>query len=81
MLTYCLVTPSLPLALVFVDHIVSKNVKPWRTEWKIVAPDINLAGSVDFIGKNIDGSFTLYDWKRAKDLRDKLSNQYDRRAK
>jgi hypothetical protein len=32
------------------DILIRDRITPYRTEWKIVAPNINLAGSVDFIG-------------------------------
>lgn len=63
------------------DYIIQQNITPYRTEWRIVAPDIQLAGSVDFVGKKEDGSLVIMDWKRSKNLQDKLVNNYGKKAK
>jgi ATP-dependent exoDNAse (exonuclease V) beta subunit len=41
---------------------------PYRTEWMIYDEDYKLAGSVDMVYKNKDGSFDIYDWKRSKEI-------------
>jgi len=41
---------------------------PYRTEWMIYDDDLKLAGSIDMVYKNDDGTLTIYDWKRAKDI-------------
>jgi hypothetical protein len=44
--------------------------EPWRTEWEVWAKEIKLAGSIDMIYRNKkDGTFAIYDWKRAKEMR------------
>lgn len=62
------------------DEINSKGIKPFRTEWRIVAPDLNLAGSVDFVGQMPDGTYCIMDWKRAKNLAGQLTNGYNKKA-
>jgi hypothetical protein len=42
--------------------------KPYRTEWMIYDEDLKIAGSVDMVYKNSDGSIDIYDWKRAKEI-------------
>jgi len=50
---------------------------PYRTEWMIYDEDIKIAGSVDMIYKNEDGSFDIYDWKRCKEIvKDNNYNKY-----
>lgn len=44
------------------------NLKPYRTEWMIYHEDLLLAGSIDMVYENNDGSLMIYDWKRAKDI-------------
>lgn len=46
----------------------SLGVAPFRTEWRVCAPDLSLAGSVDFVGSLDDGTFVIIDWKRSKKL-------------
>lgn len=56
-------------------------MEPFRTEWRIAADDIGVAGSVDFVGKFSDGTYALIDWKRTKNLQSNLTNGFNRRAK
>lgn len=44
------------------------HLKPWRTEMKVYSPELRLAGSIDMIFENDDGSLMIYDWKRCKDI-------------
>lgn len=65
--------PEMKLFNKFYDkHIKEAGIEPWRTEWRIAAPDIRVGGSVDFVGRNADGTYTIMDWKRSKDLHEKL---------
>lgn len=48
------------------EVLQNKQCKPFRTEWRIAAPDLSLAGSVDLVLENSDGSYVLLDWKRSK---------------
>jgi hypothetical protein len=57
-------------------HIIDKGIQPYRSEWRIAAPDFSLAGSVDFVGLNPDGTYTIADWKRAKDLENNLKTNF-----
>jgi hypothetical protein len=47
------------------DH---PQLKPFRTEWMIYHEDIKLAGSVDMVYENPDGTLEIYDWKRSKEI-------------
>lgn len=43
-----------------------KHLTPHRTEWRIFHETYMVAGTIDFISKNSDGTFDIYDWKRSK---------------
>jgi hypothetical protein len=43
-------------------------LKPYRTEWTIYNEDVKISGSVDMIYENPDGTLSIYDWKRAKNI-------------
>ena len=45
------------------------NLEPYRTEWMIYNKELKLAGSIDMIFKNEDGSLSIYDWKRCKNIK------------
>ena len=47
------------------DH---PELKPYRTEWMIFDEDLKLAGSIDMVYENLDGTLSIYDWKRSKDI-------------
>jgi ATP-dependent exoDNAse (exonuclease V) beta subunit len=43
-------------------------LKPFRTEWTIFDEDLKLAGSIDMVYENPDGTLSIYDWKRSKNI-------------
>lgn len=45
---------------------IGQHIEPYRTEWKIYDEDIKIAGCIDFVSKNNDETFDIYDWKRSK---------------
>ena len=47
------------------DHL---HLKPYRTEWIIYHEDVKIAGSVDMVYENPDGTLEIYDWKRCKEI-------------
>jgi len=47
------------------DH---PELKPYRTEWMIYDEDLKLAGSIDMVYENPDGTLSIYDWKRSKEI-------------
>ena len=44
------------------------TLMPYRSEWMVYDEEIKIAGSIDMIYKNEDGSVSIYDWKRCKDI-------------
>ena len=44
------------------------ELKPYRTEWTIYNEDVKISGSVDMIYENTDGTLSIYDWKRSKNI-------------
>ena len=44
------------------------NLKPFRTEWVIYHEDVKISGSIDMVYENQDGTLSIYDWKRAKNI-------------
>lgn len=47
-------------------HFVSNypDLKPYRTEWMIYDEECKIAGSIDMVYINEDGTLSIYDWKR-----------------
>lgn len=54
---------------------LDKTKIPYRTEWCIYHEDLQLAGSIDMVFLNEDGTVSLYDWKRSKEFK-KTSQMY-----
>jgi ATP-dependent exoDNAse (exonuclease V) beta subunit len=53
----------------FLQYIkATPSYKPYRTEWMIYHEDLKVAGSIDMIYENPDGTLSIYDWKRAKEI-------------
>ena len=48
---------------------IPKGFTPYRSEWLVFKEDIKLAGSIDMVYAKPDGTFAIYDWKRAKEMR------------
>ena len=57
------------------DH---PHLKPYRTEWLVFNEDIKISGSIDMVYENPDGSLSIYDWKRSKNIT--RINQYNKFA-
>lgn len=47
------------------DH---QYLKPYRTEWTVFNEDIKISGSIDMVYENPDGTLSIYDWKRSKNI-------------
>ena len=53
----------------------SRTWEPWRTEWEVWDEEHKITGSIDMVYRNkLDGTFAIYDWKRAKKM--EMENQY-----
>jgi hypothetical protein len=44
------------------------QLKPYRTEWTVYHEEFRLAGSIDMVYENPDGTLSIYDWKRSSDI-------------
>ena len=49
----------------FLHFVKDYQIKPYRQEWPVYDLDLNIAGTIDMICKETDGTFTIYDWKRS----------------
>ena len=59
-----------PLDWQYFINFVRDNpeLKPYRTEWLIYDDDVKISGSIDMIYENPDGTLSIYDWKRCKNI-------------
>lgn len=54
------------------------GLKPYRTEWTIYHEELRLAGSIDMVYENPDGTLSIYDWKRSAEINQ--VNAWDKRS-
>ena len=45
------------------------HLKPYRTEWMIWDKELKFAGSIDMVYEEDDGTLSIYDWKRCKEIK------------
>lgn len=59
-----------PLEWQYFINFIKDNLhlKPYRTEWLVYHEDVKIAGSIDMVFENSDGTLSIYDWKRAKNI-------------
>lgn len=49
------------------DH---DHLDTFRTEWRVFDESKLIAGTIDYVSKNSDGTYSIYDWKRSKNVVD-----------
>ena len=49
----------------FLQFVNDYAIRPYRQEWPVYDLTLNVAGTIDLICQEDDGSFTIYDWKRS----------------
>ena len=50
----------------FLCFVRDYDIHPYRQEWPVYDLEMNVAGTIDMICRNDDGTFTIFDWKRSK---------------
>ena len=59
----------------------TKNLKPYRTEWVVYYEEYQLAGSIDMVYENPDGTLLIYDWKRVKNEKIAQTHSFKKNSK
>ena len=49
----------------FLQFVKDYAIEPYRQEWPVYDKELNVAGTIDLICQETDGTFTIYDWKRS----------------
>jgi len=62
----------------FLADFPELNLRPYRTEWMVYHEELRLAGSIDMVFENKDGTLQIYDWKRCRDI--KKSDAFNKSA-
>lgn len=53
----------------FINYVKDfPDLIPYRTEWLIYDEDVKISGSIDMVYMNEDGTLSIYDWKRCKNI-------------
>jgi hypothetical protein len=51
------------------ENEIGQHLTPYRTEMMVWDKELRLAGSIDMIFENPDGTLQVYDWKRCKNIK------------
>ena len=63
----------------FLNYLrATPDLCPYRTEWLVYYEELHLSGSIDMVYENADGTLSIYDWKRAKEIAKRDDNQWQR---
>ena len=62
-------SPEFEQFLALHEQLLRDQQIPFRTELTVYSKSLNVAGQIDAIFKQVDGTFALWDWKRCKLLR------------
>ena len=49
----------------FQAFVQDSSLVPREIEWMVCDPETRIAGTIDFVAQNKDGTIDLYDWKRS----------------
>jgi ATP-dependent exoDNAse (exonuclease V) beta subunit len=66
-------TPEFAQFLAF-DAARSRDLVPYRSEWRVFDEDIRIVGTIDMLFQRPDGTVEIYDWKRTKKIDDPLTH-------
>lgn len=50
------------------------HLKPYRTEWIVYHEQFKISGCIDMVYENEDGTVSIYDWKRVREI--KIHNSF-----
>ena len=67
---------QLPEIKYFMEFTKVFHLIPYGIELCIFSKTVHLAGTIDFVAQNADGSLDIYDWKRANHI--ELQNPYNK---
>ena len=62
-------SPEFEQFLALHEQVIQDNQIPFRTELSVYSKSLSIAGQIDAVFKQTDGTFALWDWKRSKLLR------------
>lgn len=69
-ISLCDKNPEHPIEWTYFINFVKDfpHLKPYRTEWTVFNEDFKISGSIDMVYENPDGTLSIYDWKRSKNI-------------
>lgn len=62
----------------FLNFAAEHRLTPYRTEWRIFSETFHIAGTLDFLARDSQGSYAIYDWKRSTKVVDPDGRVNDR---
>ena len=50
---------------------------PYRTEWRVFHEELKIAGTIDMVFQNLDGTLTIVDWKRCGQIKQHVNTAFE----
>lgn len=51
------------------DYEMECGLQPYRTEWRVFHEELKIAGTIDMVYQNDDGTLSIVDWKRCRQIK------------
>jgi hypothetical protein len=58
----------------FLTFVQDSSLVPYEIEWMVCDQETRVAGTIDFVAENKDGTIDLYDWKRSSKVNEYVSS-------
>lgn len=58
------------------DYEIACNLTPFRTEWRVFHEELKIAGTIDMVFKNEDGTLSIVDWKRCRQMKHMINTNW-----
>jgi hypothetical protein len=58
----------------FLTFVQDSSLVPYEIEWMVCDQETRVAGTIDFVAENKDGTIDLYDWKRSSKVNEYIQS-------
>jgi ATP-dependent exoDNAse (exonuclease V) beta subunit len=58
------------------DYELDSGLVPFRTEWRVFHEELKIAGTIDMVFQNDDGSLSIVDWKRCGQIKQYVNTAF-----
>jgi ATP-dependent exoDNAse (exonuclease V) beta subunit len=58
------------------DYELEGKLVPFRTEWRVFHEELKIAGTIDMVFRNVDGTLSIVDWKRCGQIKQHVNTAF-----